>query len=95
MGIAVGMNIPSGPVERGRHAEHVDAIVAINSMPQHEVANGKGQIEFLLARPTTLFNDVAKNPSPGCPSGMSAMEISFSSFISFTLYDTGRDIKSI
>jgi hypothetical protein len=39
-------------------------MVAMNSIPQQEVANGKGQIEFFLARPITLFKDVAKNPSP-------------------------------
>jgi hypothetical protein len=33
-------------------------------MPQHDVANGKGQIEFFLASPITLFNEVAKKPSP-------------------------------
>jgi len=38
--------------------------VAMNSIPQHEVANGSGQIEFFRANPTTLLSFVAKNPSP-------------------------------
>jgi hypothetical protein len=37
----------------------------MNSIPQQLVANGKGQIEFFLARPTTSLNLVEKNPSPG------------------------------
>jgi hypothetical protein len=36
----------------------------MNSIPQHEVANGKGQIEFLRAKPTAFSNEVAKKP--GC-----------------------------
>jgi hypothetical protein len=39
-------------------------MVAMNSIPQHEVANGKGQSEFALANPTALSKDVAKNPAP-------------------------------
>jgi hypothetical protein len=45
-------------------------MVAMNSIPQHEVANGKGQSEFALANPTALSNDVAKNPAPSKPSGL-------------------------
>jgi hypothetical protein len=37
-------------------------MVAINSIPQHEVANGKGQIELALASPITFSNEVAKKP---------------------------------
>jgi hypothetical protein len=44
----------------------------MNSIPQQEVANGKGQIEFALANPTDLSNDVAKNPAPCKPGGASA-----------------------
>src|SRR5579872_6959063 len=40
-------------------------------MPQHEVANGNGQIEFFLASPITLSNRVAKNPGPSWPSDFS------------------------
>jgi hypothetical protein len=36
------------------------AMVAINSMPQHLVANGSGQSEFFLAKPTTSFSFVCK-----------------------------------
>jgi hypothetical protein len=41
----------------------------MNSIPQQEVAKGKGQRELALANPTTSFNLVAKNPSPVTPSG--------------------------
>jgi hypothetical protein len=44
-----------------------DAMVDINSIPQHEVANGKGQIEFARANPTALSNEVAKKPGPSMP----------------------------
>src|SRR5258708_2182490 len=44
----------------------------MNSMPQQEVANGSGQIEFFRARPTTFSRLVAKNPAPSSPSGLSA-----------------------
>ncbi len=44
-------------------------MVAINSIPQQEVANGKGHNELALANPTTSFNLVAKKPSPTTPSG--------------------------
>jgi hypothetical protein len=45
----------------------------MNSMPQQEVAKGRGQREFFLASPTTSLSLVAKNPSPGYPSGISTM----------------------
>jgi hypothetical protein len=48
-------------------------MVAINSMPQQDVANGNGQILFFLAKPTTLSRLVAKKPAPSRPSGFSAM----------------------
>jgi hypothetical protein len=48
-------------------------MVAINSIPQQEVANGNGQSELALARPTTSFSFVAKNPSPTTPSGASTI----------------------
>lgn len=44
-------------------------MVAINSIPQHEVANGKGQSELARASPTALSNEVAKKPWPSMPSG--------------------------
>jgi hypothetical protein len=44
-------------------------MVAINSIPQHEVANGKGQSELARAIPTTSLSFVAKKPSPETPSG--------------------------
>jgi hypothetical protein len=65
-------------------------MVAMNSIPQQEVANGKGQMEFLRASPTTLLSEVAKKPSPMCPSGNSAMLRSASSGFCIKLYDTGR-----
>jgi len=39
----------------------LDAIVAINSIPQHDVAKGNGHIEFERANPTALSSVVAKN----------------------------------
>lgn len=46
-------------------------MVAMNSIPQHEVAKGKGHIECDLASPTTLSKDVAKKPDPSIPGGAS------------------------
>ena len=48
-------------------------MVAINSIPQHDVAKGKGYNEFARARPTALSNDVAKNPDPSIPAGASTI----------------------
>jgi len=64
----------------------------MNSMPQQEVANGRGQMEFFLANPTTLLKFVAKKPSPWWPYGISAILISPSRGFSLMLYDTGRGI---
>jgi hypothetical protein len=50
-------------------------MVAINSIPQHEVANGNGQSELARANPTTSFSVVAKKPSPETPSGGSTIFI--------------------
>ena len=50
-------------------------------------------MEFFLASPTTLSNEVAKKPSPMLPSGISAMLMSFSKGFGCILYDTGRSIK--
>jgi hypothetical protein len=41
----------------------------MNSIPQQEVANGKGQIEFFRASPTAFSSEVAKNPGPSIPAG--------------------------
>jgi hypothetical protein len=41
----------------------------MNSIPQQEVAKGKGHKEFLRAKPTTWSKDVAKKPAPSIPSG--------------------------
>jgi hypothetical protein len=46
-------------------------MVAMNSIPQQEVAKGNGQSE--LARPTTSFRVVAKNLLPTTPSGGSTI----------------------
>jgi hypothetical protein len=48
-------------------------MVAMNSIPQQEVANGNGQSELARAIPTTSFSVVAKNPSPTTPSGGSTI----------------------
>src|SRR5690606_17829546 len=55
-----------------RAKSYVEPIVAINSIPQHDVANGSGHKEFALAKPITLSKDVAKNPAPSTPGGASA-----------------------
>jgi hypothetical protein len=49
-------------------------MVAMNSIPQQEVAKGNGQSEFETI-PTTSFRVVAKNPSPTTPSGGSTIFI--------------------
>jgi hypothetical protein len=49
----------------------------MNSMPQHDVAKGSGQIEFLRAKPTTFSNLVAKKPGPSWPAGRSPTVILF------------------
>jgi hypothetical protein len=65
-------------------------MVAMNSIPQHDVAKGKGHKEFLRASPTTELNCVAKNPSPGTPSGAfpipiaSAISASFGCMLNLT-----------
>jgi hypothetical protein len=51
-------------------------MVAINSIPQHEVANGSGHNELALASPTILSMDVAKNPGPSIPAGACTIFIS-------------------
>jgi len=70
-------------------------MVAMNSIPQQDVAKGKGHMEFFLASPTTSLNFAAKNPSPCYPSGIEATLMSLSRGFSFMLYDTGRAINSI
>jgi hypothetical protein len=55
----------------------------MNSMPQHEVAKGRGHKEFLRANPTTELNCVAKKPSPPIPSGAGAIEIASAISASF------------
>jgi hypothetical protein len=67
-------------------------MVAMNSIPQQEVAKGKGQMEFLRANPTTSLNLEAKKPSPWYPSGISTRLISLSRGFCFMLYETGRAI---
>ena len=44
-------------------------MVAMNSIPQQDVANGKGHNECERARPTTLSREVAKKPDPSIPGG--------------------------
>jgi len=50
--------------------------VAINSIPQQEVAKGNGHREFARASPTALSSVVAKNPDPVTPGGAGANFIS-------------------
>jgi hypothetical protein len=56
-------------------------MVAINSIPQHEVANGKGQSEFARASPITPSSFVAKKPGPSIPSG----DFATSNFVFFII----------
>jgi hypothetical protein len=65
------------------------AIVAINSIPQQEVANGKGHNEFALANPTTSLSFVAKKPSPETPSGGATIFV-FVSLIAIIFYSHSR-----
>jgi hypothetical protein len=51
-------------------------MVAMNSIPQHEVANGKGHNELARAKPTAFSNEVAKKPAPSMPSGRYSVLIS-------------------
>ena len=48
-------------------------MVAINSIPQQEVANGNGQSENLRAIPIISLNFPAKKPSPSIPGGAGAL----------------------
>jgi hypothetical protein len=48
-------------------------MVAMNSIPQQDVANGNGHKECDLASPTTLSIDVAKKPDPSIPGGASTI----------------------
>src|SRR5690606_32900610 len=50
---------------------YVEPIVAINSIPQQEVAKGSGQSELARANPMALSKVVAKNPAPSTPGGAS------------------------
>jgi len=67
-------------------------MVAMNSIPQQDVAKGKGHNEFFLAKPTTELSCVAKKPSPEIPSGAAPIEIASAIDASFgcTLNLTGR-----
>jgi hypothetical protein len=56
-------------------------MVAINSIPQHDVAKGNGQMELDRARPTTLSIFVAKKPGPSRPAGAFVMVNSFDIFL--------------
>jgi hypothetical protein len=54
-------------------------MVAMNSIPQHDVANGKGQSELARANPITSSNFAAKKPGPSIHCGLFAI----SSFVRF------------
>jgi hypothetical protein len=51
-------------------------MVAMNSIPQQEVAKGSGQRELARAKPTALSRLVAKKPWPSRPSGLYSLLIS-------------------
>lgn len=46
-------------------------MVAINSIPQQDVAKGSGHNELERAKPITLSMEVAKKPDPSMPGGAS------------------------
>jgi len=48
----------------------------MNSIPQHDVANGSGHNELALANPIALSSVVAKKPDPSTPGGAGANLIS-------------------
>ena len=48
-------------------------MVAMNSMPQQEVAKGRGQMELLLARPDHLVQSSGEHPGAEYPSGGSTL----------------------
>jgi hypothetical protein len=56
-------------------------MVAMNSIPQQEVAKGSGHKEWDLASPTTLSIDVAKNPDPSIPGGASTILTSLIAYL--------------
>src|SRR5690606_17555862 len=55
---------------------YVAPMVAMNSIPQHDVANGSGHNELALANPIALSSVVAKKPDPSTPGGAGANLIS-------------------
>src|SRR5690606_6651073 len=70
--------------EPNRAKSYVEPMVAINSIPQQDVANGRGHRELALAKPIALSNIVVIKPSPQYPSGISA-----NLTLLFWLYCTG------
>ena len=58
----------------------------MNSIPQHDVAKGKGHNEFLRAIPTTSSSFVTKNPGPSKPSGLLAISTFVRFVISFDIF---------
>jgi hypothetical protein len=48
-------------------------MVAMNSIPQQDVAKGRGHSELARAMPMTLSKEVAKNPEPSTPAGASTI----------------------
>src|SRR6188768_4207453 len=57
----------------------------MNSIPQQDVANGNGQMEFFRASPTTFSRLVAKKPVPSIPSGFSEMLITFELLVAVSI----------
>ena len=70
-------------------------MVAMNSIPQHEVANGKGHNECDLARPTTLSNRVAKKPAPSIPSGAETILISLIKMLKNKTHILTEDVRQM
>src|SRR6185369_3982124 len=70
-------------------------MVAMNSIPQQDVANGSGHMEFLRARPTTLSRLVAKKPAPSTPGGFSATVTLFNGTVSILLPVEGPSFNDV
>src|SRR5690606_28764009 len=76
-----------------RAKSYVEPIVAINSIPQQDVANGNGHSEFALAKPMALSKVVAKNPAPSTPGGASAKVTLLILSLRFLIY-TAHNIRT-
>jgi hypothetical protein len=59
--------------------------VAINSIPQQDVAKGSGHNELARAKPMALSTRVAKNPGPSMPGGGCTIWLFFGALCGFVV----------